>query len=140
MQILFDSINTTLPAINQKELSKWISDAVISNGKKIKELSIIFCDDQYILQLNEKYLDHSYYTDILTFDYSEKNFISGDLIISIDTVLSNSKQFKTQFLTELHRVIIHGILHLLGFDDKTEEQKQIIRDKEEYYLERLNNI
>ena len=134
MKIFFDSIDTEKPEINYKQISDWISEVIISNNKKIKELSIIFCNDAYILELNKKYLNRHYFTDILTFDYCEKNYVSGDLIISIETVRSNSKKFRTKYYEELYRVIIHGILHLLGFDDKTEEQQKIIREKEDLYL------
>ena len=134
MKILFDCINVNKPDIDYKETSKWLQEVIADNNKKIKEISIVFCNDDYLLELNKKYLNHNFYTDIITFDYSKNNNISGDLIISIDTVSYNAKKYNEEFNNELNRVIIHGILHLLGFDDKTEEQKIIIKEKENYYL------
>ena len=134
MKILFDTININKPALNFALTEKWLENVVIDNNKKIKDLSIVFCSDDYILDLNKKYLNHNYFTDIITFDYSEKNHISGDIVISIDTVQSNARKYKSDFYTELHRVMVHGVLHMLGFDDKTDEQKKIMREKEDFYL------
>jgi len=134
MKILFDTINIDKPALNFAFTEKWLENVVIDNNKKIKDLSIVFCSDDYILDLNKKYLNHNYFTDIITFDYSEKNHISGDIVISIDTVQSNARKYKSDFYTELHRVMVHGVLHMLGFDDKTDEQKKIMREKEDFYL------
>ena len=138
MKIIFDNINIDKPALDFSKTNKWLESVVIDNNKKIKELSIIFCNDEYILELNKKYLNHNYYTDIITFDYSEKNYVSGDLIISLDTVQSNAKKYKTDFNTEICRVMVHGVLHLLGFDDKTDEEKKIMREKEEEYVANHN--
>jgi len=138
VKIIFDNINIDKPALDFSKTNKWLESVVIDNNKKIKELSIIFCNDEYILELNKKYLNHNYYTDIITFDYSEKNYVSGDLIISLDTVQSNAKKYKTDFNTEICRVMVHGVLHLLGFDDKTDEEKKIMREKEEEYVANHN--
>ena len=137
MKILFSSIDIDKPAINYKKTSDWITEVINFNNKNIKEIAIVFCNDNYILEVNKKFLKHDYYTDIITFDYSNKNNISGELLISIDTVISNSKKFKTKFYEELHRVIIHGILHLLGYKDKTDEQKMLMKEQENYCLEKL---
>ena len=103
-------------------------------------INIIFCSDNYILDVNVKYLGHDYFTDIITFDYCEKNILSGDLFISIDTVRDNAEFYKTEFQDELNRVIVHGLLHLIGYDDHTPEEQKIMREKEIYYLELRNHI
>ena len=137
MKILYDTVNIENPEFDYKKTSSWIEDVISDNQKKIKELSIIFCNDEYILETNRKYLNHDYYTDIITFDYSEKNYISGDLLISLETVKHNADNYSVTFINELQRVIIHGILHLLGYNDKTEEQKALMTQKEDYYLNYL---
>ena len=139
MSINFQTIAVEYPKINKKFISDWITNTVSENNKKIKELVIVFCNDDYIIDLNKKYLKHNYFTDIITFNYSEKDFIAGDLVISVETVESNAKKFKQTFNVELHRVIIHGVLHLLGFNDKTAEQKTVMREKEDYYLSKLSS-
>ena len=97
-------------------------------------VSVIFCSDNYILDINQRFLQHDYFTDIITFDYSEGSKISGDLFISVDSVKENSIEYGTDFENELHRVIVHGILHLIGYDDHTDEDVRIMRSKENYYL------
>lgn len=106
-----------------------------SEIRKIKDINIIFCSDNYILDVNMKYLQHDYFTDVITFDYCEKNLLSGDLFISVDSVRENSVFYNTEFEDELHRVIVHGLLHLIGYDDHTEEDIKVMREKENYYLE-----
>ena len=108
--------------------------------KKLGNINIIFCSDNYILDVNVKYLGHDYFTDIITFDYCEKDILSGDLFISIDTVRDNAEFYKTEFNDELNRVIVHGLLHLIGYDDHTPEEQKIMREKENYYLELRNHI
>ncbi len=121
-------------------LNNWINN-IIKKYKGISgEISFIFCSDRYLLEINKKYLEHDYYTDIITFDYCENNKISGDIFISLDTVLSNSKEFNTEFNDELNRVIIHGILHLIGFKDKTEEENAEMHRMEDLALEDLKTI
>lgn len=102
------------------------------------EISLIFCSDKYLLKINQKYLKHNYLTDIITFDYVKKNTISGDLFISIDRVKENASKFNTSWTKELFRVIFHGILHLIGYNDKTEEERKIMREKEDYYLNKVD--
>ena len=97
-------------------------------------ISIIFCSDNYILDVNQKYLQHDYFTDIITFDYCEGDRLSGDLFISVDTVKENALEYGTEFQEELHRVIVHGILHLIGYDDHSPEDIEVMRKKENYYL------
>ncbi len=126
--------------IDEDIVKSWISKVITSYNSFLGSLTYIFCDDDYILDINRQYLNHNYYTDIITFDYCENNTIAGDLFISIDTVLSNSQKFNTPFKEELYRVIIHGILHLLGFKDKTEEEALTMRDKENLALSLLETF
>jgi len=119
----------------KKLLTKqWIKLVSESEIRRVGDINIIFCSDNYILDINQKYLQHSYFTDIITFDYCEKDILSGDLFISIDSVRENSIEYHTQFEDELNRVIVHGVLHLVGYDDHTEEDIKIMRQKENYYL------
>ena len=122
---------------NKKKYFTWIKQVIFSHGysnKSIGDISIVFCTDEYLLNINIEFLKHNYYTDIITFDYSTEKSISGDLLISIDSVKKNSQLYNQKFEDELHRVIIHGILHLLKFDDKNAEQKSIMRQQEERAL------
>ena len=116
------------------KVKKWINNMVSSESKKVGELNYIFCSDDYILNINREYLAHDYFTDIITFNYNVGKIISGDIFISIDTVKSNAEKFSNQFNDELHRVIIHGALHLVGFDDTTSQLKLEMTEKEDYYL------
>jgi len=118
-----------------KELvRKWYKFAAETELKCLGQVNIIFCSDNYILDINMKYLQHDYFTDIITFDYCEGNKLSGDLFISIDSVRENAEFYKTEFKDELDRVIIHGLLHLIGYDDYTPEDQTKMRSKEDYYL------
>ena len=114
--------------------NKWLRLVAESEIRKIGNLSIIFCSDNYILDVNQKYLQHDYFTDIITFDYCEGDRLSGDLFISVDSVRENSLEYGTEFSDELHRVIVHGILHLIGYDDHSDEDIKEMRAKENYYL------
>ena len=138
MEIYFDSVNVDLPIFDNEAIKSWINDVAVDNNKKIKALSFVFCDDAFILETNRKFLNHDYFTDIITFDYSKKSYISGDLIISVDTVRSNSLIFNVDFFHELCRVMVHGVLHLLSFDDRTDEDKIVMRERENHYLQKLN--
>lgn len=120
--------------------NSWLKLVAESEIKKLGNINIIFCSDNYILDVNVKYLGHDYFTDIITFDYCEKNILSGDLFISIDTVRDNAEFYKTEFEDELNRVIVHGLLHLIGYDDHTPEEQKIMREKENYYLELRNHF
>lgn len=120
--------------------NSWLKLVAESEIKKLGNINIIFCSDNYILDVNVKYLGHDYFTDIITFDYCEKNILSGDLFISIDTVRDNAEFYKTEFKDELNRVIVHGLLHLIGYDDHTPEEQKIMREKENYYMELRNHI
>lgn len=115
--------------------NKWLRLVAQSEIRKIGDINIIFCSDNYILDVNMRYLQHDYFTDIITFDYCEKNVLSGDLFISIDSVRENSVFYGTDFKDELNRVMVHGLLHLIGYDDHTPEDINMMRSKENYYLE-----
>lgn len=119
---------------NKLANNRWLKFVAGSEIKTLGDVSIIFCSDNYILDVNIRYLNHDYFTDIITFDYCEGNRLSGDLFISVDTVKENSVEFGTDFDEELHRVIVHGLLHLIGYDDHTPEEQKVMRAKEDYYL------
>lgn len=114
--------------------AEWLHSIILTEGKKPGEIIYVFCNDDYLLEKNIQFLNHDTLTDVITFDYCKKSTINGDILISIDRVKENAKIFKIDFLTELHRVMAHGLLHLLGYKDKTKEDKKIIRNKEDYYL------
>jgi len=119
---------------NKQFNNRWLKIVAESEICRLGDINIIFCSDPYILDINLKYLTHDYFTDIITFDYSEKPVISGDLFISVDSVRENAEFYGTEFSEELHRVIVHGILHLIGYDDHNDEDIKVMRSKENYYL------
>lgn len=119
---------------DRRKTNEWLKLAAESEIRRIGNISIIFCSDNYVLDINQKYLQHDYFTDIITFDYCEGDSLSGDLFISVDSVRENSVEFGTEFKDELNRVIIHGLLHLVGYDDHTEKDIKLMRSKENYYL------
>ena len=125
---------------NKLANNRWLKMVAGSEIRKIGDINVIFCSDNYILDVNMKYLQHDYFTDIITFDYCEGTVLSGDLFISVDSVRENSIEFGTDFEEELHRVIVHGVLHLIGYDDHTEEDKKVMRQKENYYLQMRSQI
>jgi rRNA maturation RNase YbeY len=129
--------NIKMPVIEKQKLNRWIKEIAADYGKKTGDIAYIFCTDERILEMNKQYLDHDYYTDIITFDYTEGNTISGDIFISLDTVKSNSEEFGTGFEDELHRILIHGVLHLCGQDDKTPLLRAEMTEKENRALEKL---
>ncbi|MCR4571859.1 MAG: rRNA maturation RNase YbeY [Bacteroidales bacterium] len=114
--------------------NKWLKFVAESEVRSLGDIGIIFCSDNYILDVNMKYLQHDYFTDIITFDYCEGSKLSGDLFISIDSVRDNAAFYGTEFEDELNRVIVHGILHLIGYDDHSESEQAMMRSKEDYYL------
>ena len=116
---------------NEEVYADWISNVIQSENKNIGEISYIFCDDEYLLEINKQYLNHDYYTDIISFDYTVSDVISGDIFVSIDRVKENALDFGASFDNELKRVIIHGVLHFCGFKDKSNEEEEIMRRKEE---------
>ena len=128
--ISYQTDGVKMPAIKRKENSAWVKAVAASYGKKVGEIAYIFCSDDKILEVNRQYLQHDYYTDIITFDYCEGDTISGDLFISLDTVRTNAEQEGTTYGEELHRVIIHGILHLCGINDKGPGEREIMEAAE----------
>ena len=127
-----------MPQIKRREVSEWIKQVAASYGKRVGEIAYIFCNDEKILEVNREYLQHDYYTDIITFDYTEGKRISGDLFISLDTVRTNADQFaEGDYPRELHRVIIHGILHLCGINDKGPGEREIMEAAENQALEMI---
>ena len=129
-----------LPQLNHEAVASWVEKVAASLGKRVGALSYIFCDDEYILDTNRKYLQHDYYTDIITFDYCEGDTISGDLFISLDTVRSNAAELGVPYGQELRRVIIHGILHLCGINDKGPGEREIMEAAENKALEAWKKI
>lgn len=122
---------------NQRALQKWIEDVIISENKELGDINYVFCSDEYLLERNIKYLNHDTLTDIISFNYCEGDIISSDIMISIDRIKENSIIFENSFSKELHRVMIHGVLHLIGYNDKTQKEKQTMREREDFYLKKL---
>lgn len=136
---LYNLYEKEFEQIDGKLITNWLKSVVKNENKSIGKISMIFVDDNYLLDVNIKYLKHNYFTDIITFNYNQGLNISGDLYISIDTIKSNAEFYQTNFKNELLRVIVHGVLHLLGYNDSNESEKKIMRDKEDFYLNRLFN-
>lgn len=130
MAISYQTDGVKMPAIKKRETTAWIKAVAATYNKKVGEIAYIFCSDEKILEVNKEYLQHDYYTDIITFDYDEGDIISGDLFISLDTVRTNSEQFNTEYDEELHRTIIHGVLHLCGINDKGPGEREIMEAAE----------
>jgi len=122
---------------NRMLLKKWLTNVALEEKKRVGELSFIFCSDDYLLDINRRFLNHDYYTDVITFDYSEDSYISGDIFISLDTVRVNAEEFRQTFESELFRVMVHGVLHLCEYKDHSDAEKQLMRKKEDYYLAKL---
>lgn len=136
-RINFYNENTRFRLRNIKKARKWLSDSIKAEGKTLGEISIIFCNDKYLHEMNIKFLDHDTLTDVITFDYNEGNQISGDIFISIERVKENTALFSKSQTEELHRVMLHGVLHLCGYKDKTKRDVAVMRQKEEEYLSRF---
>lgn len=128
--ITYQTDGTRMPDIKKRSTTAWIRSVAAIYGKKVGDVNYIFCNDERILEVNREYLQHDYYTDIITFDYTEDDTICGDLFISLDTVKTNSEQFATEYDEELHRTIIHGILHLCGINDKGPGEREIMEAAE----------
>lgn len=137
--ISYQSENIKFPNIKRRETTAWLRRVALTYDKKIGEVAYIFCDDPKILEVNRQYLNHDYYTDVITFDYTEGNTLNGDIFISLDTVKSNSLEQHTTYDEELHRVIVHGILHLCGINDKGPGEREIMEQAENKALS-LKNI
>lgn len=138
-EIYFNIEDVDFALQNGEEITSWIVKTIKTEGKIPGELSYIFCSDEYLHKINLEHLNHDTYTDIITFNYCEQEFISGDIFISIDRVKDNAIEFSTTFQDELNRVIIHGVLHLIGYNDKTDEQQLEMTAKEDFYLSLQNN-
>lgn len=134
MAIYFSTENIDFHLPYPEKVKNWIVRVVKSQGKRVGEINYLFCDDAYLINVNRTYLNHDTYTDIITFDYVAGNIISGDIMISVDRVVENAQLFNTSFEHELHRVIIHGVLHLLGQGDKSEAESKEMRKREEESL------
>ena len=128
--ITYQTDGVKLPAIKKRDNNAWIKAVAAEYGKRVGEVAYIFCDDERILEVNREYLQHDYYTDIITFDYTSGDKISGDLFISLDTVKTNAEAFHATYNEELHRTIIHGILHLCGINDKGPGEREIMEANE----------
>lgn len=128
--ITYNSENVKMPPIHKRDTTAWIRRVAATYGRKVGEIGYLFCDDEKILEVNREYLQHDYYTDIITFDYDEGDVINGDLVISLDTVRSNAGLFGKAYEEELYRVIIHGILHLCGINDKGPGEREIMEAAE----------
>ncbi len=133
IDICFEDIDQN-ELVNDSFLQSWFLTVIQRFDKEQGDITIVFCSDAYILEMNRSHLNHDYYTDIITFDYCEGDLVSGDLFISLDTVLSNSIELGTSFTDEIHRVCVHGLLHLLGFKDKTDDDEREMRRQEDIML------
>ena len=134
MEIYFHSEDLDFELQNTQDIVTWINDTAKAENYVVETINYIFCSDMYLLGVNRQYLNHDYYTDIITFDYNEDNRIVGDLFISIDRVKDYAQNNQINFKDELNRVMIHGVLHLCGYPDKSEEEAKLMRSKEDFYL------
>ena len=124
---------------NTEDLNLWLNSVIKEERMLIGDLVYVLCTDEYLLKKNIQFLNHNTLTDVITFDYSDDKIISGDILISTERVVENAKIFNVNYLTELHRVIVHGLLHLLGYKDKIEKDANTMREKENYYLNKFTN-
>ena len=136
IQIFFEKVQPI--KVKKNSIKKQISRVIISESKQVGDISVIFCSDEYLLEINRQFLNHDYYTDVITFDYVEGNVVSGDVFISLDRIKENSLLFHNQAIMELYRVVFHGVLHLIGYNDKTLEEIKEMRSKEEHYLNEVD--
>jgi rRNA maturation RNase YbeY len=123
-----------LPESVNTEYTTWLKDIILSEDKKLGEINYIFCDDEYLLKVNQDYLQHDYYTDIITFDYVKGKTISGEIFVSLQRISDNASTLSKNYEEELRRVLAHGILHLCGYKDKTKEEELLMRSKEDFYI------
>lgn len=140
MPINYFAEDIKIPKLKRRILNRWIKEVAKGYGYKTGAINYIFCSDDKILEVNKEYLQHDYYTDIITFDYTEDETISGDLFISLDTIRTNAEKYNTSYEQELHRVIIHGILHLCGINDKGPGEREIMNDAENKALNILYHL
>lgn len=140
MSINFFKEDISVKIIEQKKIKSWIKFTIENEGFFCGDLSFIFCSDDYLLKMNREYLDHDYFTDIITFNYVVDKNVSGDIFISVDRVKENANEYNVSFEEELKRVIIHGVLHLIGFDDKDKSSQSMMTMKEDQYLLELSKF
>lgn len=134
MAFFFETVGVPFPEIKRRETGRWIKNVIARYGKRAGDIAYVFCSDEEILRVNRRYLQHDYYTDIISFDYSAGDVVSGDLFVSVDTVRSNSEEYRTDYAEELRRVMIHGVLHLCGFDDRAPADAERMREREDEAL------
>ncbi len=128
-----------LPETVDTNYKKWLEEIILSEKKKLGEINYIFCNDEYLLKVNQDYLQHDYYTDIITFDYVKGRTISGEIFVSLQRISDNASTLSKDYEEELRRVLAHGVLHLSGYKDKSEEEEQLMRSKEDFYLAKYSN-
>jgi probable rRNA maturation factor len=131
-----EDINFNIPS--PKKIVLWIKAVASNENQQLGNINVIFCSDAYLIKINQDFLDHNFFTDIITFDYSDNHVIEGDLFISINRIQDNAFHYNTAFVDELHRIIIHGLLHLFGYSDKDKDQQKIMRFREDFYLTQRN--
>lgn len=136
--IEFHSENISFELDKKPAIISWLSYAIENEQMELGEITYVFCSDDYLHKINLEHLDHDTLTDIITFDFNEENIVNGDLFISIDRIKDNAKQFDVSFDDELHRVMVHGVMHLCGFKDKTSEDQKVMSSKEDFYLNLRN--
>lgn len=140
IEITFDTENVGMPPIDKSLIRLWVEKVASRHNRLVGRIAYVFTDDERILEVNKEFLQHDYYTDIITFDYSRRRLISGDLFISLDTVRTNAEKIGADYETELHRVIIHGILHLCGINDKAPGEREIMEAHEDKALSLLHEL
>lgn len=140
MAILFFNEDIKFNLSQKQILKSWIKQAISNEDKTCDSINFIFTSDKFLLEINKKFLSHNYFTDIVTFNYCTDNLISGDIYISLETVKNNSIRFNVSMIEELYRVMVHGVLHLIGYNDSNELEKSRMREKEDFYLDRLKNL
>jgi probable rRNA maturation factor len=132
------NLGVKLPVfVSKKDLKQAVKSLVSMEGKRLKDLSLVFTDDDYLLEVNKQYLNHDYFTDVITFDYSDFPHVSGDVMISLDRVKDNALSMNLAYEQEFYRVVFHGVLHLCGYKDKSKEDVVLMREKEDFYIQRF---
>ena len=132
--VFFHFEDLTFSLENKRKIREWLEGCCVKENKKLGDLNYIFCSDKYLLKVNRKHLNHNYLTDVITFDNTSPEGISGDIFISYERVKDNAKMYKQKSVDELHRIMIHGLLHLMGYSDKKAEQQKVMKSKEDFYL------
>jgi rRNA maturation RNase YbeY len=132
--VLIQYEDTEILDLNPEFFVSWLDKVCKEEGCKLGEIGVLFCSDEFILEANKEYLNHDYYTDIITFDYREGDVISGDLIVSVDRVKENAGDLQVDWKEELNRVVVHGVLHIIGYKDNSKNNQKLMREKENFYL------